>query len=122
MRDSAPLSALAGTYSSAGLLAATRFRRARIVPFALVAGGGTGMAHLAADRLAQSKYEYVRTLTAEQEPSLGDWLSWATAPAKRAEWAHRFGESLDWLLYGSDILEVRRRVAQRKERDGDVGT
>lgn len=118
MRDSAPVSALAGFYSSVAVLYGAGLRRSRILPWALLTGASAGASHLAYDQLERSKCDYVRALPAGREPSLGDWLSWATAPQSRAEWTHRLGQRLDWLLYGEDILEIRRRVAaQTKERD-----
>ena len=121
MRDNAPVSALAGFYSSVAVYYGAGLRRSRILPWALLTGASAGALHLAYDQLDRSKYDYVRALPAGREPSLGDWLSWATAPQSRAEWTHRLGERLDWLLYGEDILEIRRRVAAQS-KDRDVGS
>jgi hypothetical protein len=118
MHDTAPVSALAGFYSSVAVYFSAGLRRSRILPWALLTGASAGGAHLAYDQLDRSKCDYVRALPAGREPSLADWLSWASAPKSRAEWTHRLGQQMDWLLYGEDILEIRRRVAaQSKERD-----
>lgn len=121
MNDNAPVSALAGFYSSVAVYYSAGLRRSRILPWALLTGASAGAVHLTYDQLQRSKGAYVRALPAGREPSLSDWFSWAAAPKSRAEWTHRLGQQLDWLLYGEDVLEIRRRVAAQS-KDRNVGS
>jgi len=114
MHDAAPVSVLAGFYTSAALSVAAGIRRSRILPWAMFTGAAAGLAHLAYDRVELSKHAYVRSLPAGRPPTIVDWLAWAAAPPKRSEWTHRIGAQLDWLLFGNDIIEVRRRLAERR--------
>lgn len=116
MRDSAPVSALAGMYSATALSLSVGMRRSRILPWALFTGTAGGLAHIAYDEAQRSKRAYLSALPAGREPELGDWIGWAITPAARPEWTHRLGAQLDWLFFGSDIIEVRRRLEERKEK------
>lgn len=111
------MSVLAGFYSSAALSYAVGVRRARILPWALLTGAAGGLAHVAYDQAQLSKRAYLHALPADREPELGDWIGWVVTPASRPEWTHRLGAQIDWLFFGSDIIEVRRRLAERKGRE-----
>ncbi|KAJ1615970.1 hypothetical protein T492DRAFT_1109694 [Pavlovales sp. CCMP2436] len=113
MQDSAPTSAMAGIYASTIFLVATGTSRPRILPWAMLSGAAAGAANVGYARVQQSKWQYVRALPVNRQPSLGDWFLWAITPTKRDEWAHSVSAQLDWLLYGSDIIEMRRRLAEK---------